>query len=94
MVVFEVQKPKKSPLGTDCKNLSSRFELARNILQSQKNKKVMFFSIFLHDIGKGLKGDHCQRGVEIAGEISKQFKFNKTDSGEIAWLIKNHLIFL
>ena len=75
------------------KNLSSRFELVRNILQSQNNKKVIFFSIFLHDIGKGLKGDHCQRGVEIAGEISKQFNFNKTDSGEIAWLIKNHLIF-
>ncbi len=28
MVVFEVQKPKKSPLGTDCKNLSSRFQEA------------------------------------------------------------------
>ena len=28
MVVFEVQKPKKSPLGADFKNLSSRFQEA------------------------------------------------------------------
>tara|TARA_B100000989_G_scaffold278796_1_gene240891 strand:+ start:325 stop:2982 length:2658 start_codon:yes stop_codon:yes gene_type:complete len=73
--------------------VSSRFELARSILRSQNNKKVIFFSILLHDIGKGLKGDHCQRGVEIANEISKQFNFNKNDSLEIAWLIENHLMF-
>ena len=74
-------------------NLSSRFELARKILRAQNNKKVIFFSVFLHDMGKGLKGDHCQRGVEISDKVSKQFNFNKAESREIAWLIKNHLVF-
>tara|TARA_B100000989_G_scaffold56652_2_gene38314 strand:+ start:4604 stop:7195 length:2592 start_codon:yes stop_codon:yes gene_type:complete len=63
------------------------------ICHSIKNKKILYFSVLLHDIGKGSDHDHTTQGSKYSKSISTFFDLNNKDLNDIAWLVKNHLEF-
>ena len=48
--------------------------------------------MLLHDIGKGLGGEHHLKGAKAAQKIVLQLYENKKIAEETSWLIENHLL--
>ena len=69
------------------------FAHSKLIVQKIKNHKPLYFSVLLHDIGKGLGGNHQKKGKNIAGKISKYFNLKNSEIKNITWLVENHLLF-
>lgn len=69
------------------------FKHPKLVLKSIENKLPLYFSILLHDIGKGSNGDHQKKGADLSKKILNRFEIKPRDKDEIIWLIENHLIF-
>jgi len=64
-----------------------------DICSSIQNKLPLYFSVLLHDIGKGSSANHTIEGFKISKQISKFFDFSDKECEDISWLVKNHLEF-
>ncbi|HVG37858.1 MAG TPA: [protein-PII] uridylyltransferase, partial [Pyrinomonadaceae bacterium] len=51
---------------------------------------VLYFSVLLHDIGKGQGRGHIPRGVEIARRVCERMKVGAAESAKINLLVKYH----
>src|SRR5450631_2045271 len=56
------------------------------------NRKVLYVTMFLHDIAKGRIEDHSIAGARVARRLCPRLGFSATDTETIAWLIENHLV--
>lgn len=56
-----------------------------------ESKALLRFALLLHDIGKGLGGDHDQRAVAIAASVGQRIGIPDEDLGVIQRLIAEHL---
>ena len=52
----------------------------------------LYCAILLHDMAKGLPGDHSDVGAEIARSLCPRLGLSATDTAAVAWLVKNHLV--
>jgi [protein-PII] uridylyltransferase len=53
---------------------------------------VLYFALFLHDIGKGRHRSHVQEGTKIARKICERLELESHRSAQIQFLIANHLL--
>ncbi len=63
------------------------YELYKEI----ERKDLLIWAVFLHDIGKGHKKDHCIVGEKMAKEILLKFGYSKRDANIVAFLVRHHL---
>ncbi len=54
-------------------------------------KDLLIWAVFLHDIGKGHKQDHCVIGEKMAKEIMLRFGYSRRDANIVAFLVRHHL---
>ena len=66
--------------------------IASRLIRKIQSRKVLFISIFLHDIGKGRNEDHSKVGVEIAKNICLSLGLKDEEIENVLWLVKNHLL--
>ena len=66
--------------------------LASEIVKRIKSREVLYCAILLHDIAKGLPGDHSDVGAAIAGSLCPRLGLSANDTQAVAWLVKNHLV--
>ena len=52
---------------------------------------LLIWGVFLHDIGKGHKTDHCILGSKMAKEIMLRFGYSKRDAEVVSFLVLHHL---
>ncbi|MBK3332990.1 [protein-PII] uridylyltransferase [Persephonella atlantica] len=52
---------------------------------------LLTWAVFLHDIGKGHKTDHCILGAKMAKEIMLRFGYSKRDAQIVSFLVLHHL---
>jgi [protein-PII] uridylyltransferase len=52
----------------------------------------LYCAILLHDVAKGLPGDHSDVGAEIARSLCPRLGLSPADTNAVAWLVKNHLV--
>jgi len=64
------------------------FEAFRNI----RRPEVLYLATLLHDIGKGLGGDHEKEGGSLVPEICARLYLNEKDSKTVRFLVENHLL--
>ena len=62
------------------------------IFMKNFSKKPLFYATLLHDVGKGLGGNHNLKGAEIAKKIVLELDESDYVAYETSWLIENHLI--
>ena len=62
------------------------------IIKRIQSREVLYCAILLHDIAKGLPGDHSEVGVGIAERLCPRWGLSKDDTSAVAWLVKNHLV--
>src|SRR5262249_29192323 len=65
--------------------------LSSEIFPTIKNRKLLYITAFLHDIGKGRAEDHSILGARIAREVCQQMGLTAAETETVAWLIEHHL---
>ncbi|MFF4788840.1 [protein-PII] uridylyltransferase [Streptomyces sp. NPDC001276] len=53
---------------------------------------LLLVAALLHDIGKGLPGDHCAAGETIAADVAGRLGFDPADTRVLATLVRHHLL--
>ncbi len=56
-----------------------------------KRPDLLLIAALLHDIGKGLPGDHTEAGVKTIPQICARFGMNEKDKDIVLCLVQNHL---
>jgi [protein-PII] uridylyltransferase len=72
--------------------LAEEHPLANEIVHKVLSRKVLYISVFLHDIAKGRKGDHSILGEEVAYKLCPRFGFTAAETETTAWLVRWHLL--
>ncbi|MGH6726895.1 MAG: [protein-PII] uridylyltransferase [Pseudolabrys sp.] len=68
--------------------------LARELMQKllPGNRKVIYVTMFLHDIAKGRIEDHSIAGARVARRLCPRLGFSPADTETVAWLVEKHLL--
>jgi [protein-PII] uridylyltransferase len=66
--------------------------LSTDVIKRIRSRAVLYCAILLHDIAKGLPGDHSDVGAEIAHKLCPRLGLPPADTEAVAWLVKNHLV--
>jgi [protein-PII] uridylyltransferase len=73
-------------------DLKEEHPLATDIMKRIKTREVLYCAILLHDIAKGLPGDHSDVGAAIAQSLCPRWGLSREDTAAVAWLVEYHLI--
>ncbi len=73
-------------------DLKDEHPLSSDIIKRIKSREVLYCAILLHDIAKGLPGDHSEVGGAIAESLCKRWGLPQADIDAVVWLVKNHLV--
>ncbi len=57
-----------------------------------EHRKVLYVTIFLHDIAKGRPEDHSVAGARLAKRFCPRLGFTAAETELVSWLIANHLV--
>jgi len=66
--------------------------LTSDIIKRIQSRNVLYCAILLHDMAKGLPGDHSDVGAEIARSLCPRLGLSANETTAVAWLVKNHLV--
>ncbi len=66
--------------------------LSSDIVKRIQSREVLYCAILLHDMAKGLPGDHSDVGAAIATTLCPRLGLSANDTAAVAWLVKNHLV--
>jgi [protein-PII] uridylyltransferase len=66
--------------------------LSSDVIKRIKSREVLYVAILLHDIAKGLPGDHSVVGATIAQSLAPRFGLSPADTASVAWLVRDHLV--
>ncbi len=72
--------------------LKTDHPLASDIVKRIKSRETLYCAILLHDVAKGLAGDHSEVGAAIAENLCPRLGLSPEDAASVAWLVKNHLV--
>jgi [protein-PII] uridylyltransferase len=53
---------------------------------------VLLLGALLHDIGKGLPGDHSEVGAETARKVAERVLLDASGTEALIWLVRHHLL--
>ncbi|MCB1490805.1 MAG: HD domain-containing protein, partial [Rhodobiaceae bacterium] len=56
------------------------------------DRRILYVTMFLHDIAKGRPEDHSIAGAKIARRLCPRFGFSPAETETVAWLIQYHLL--
>ena len=70
----------------------SEHPLATDVIKRIKSRAPLYVAMLLHDIAKGLPGDHSDVGEAIAQSLCPRLGLSAEDTRSVMWLVKNHLV--
>ncbi len=59
---------------------------------SRQNRRALFTAVFLHDIAKGRRDDHCIAGARVARQLCPRLGLTDAETETVAWLVEHHLL--
>ena len=62
------------------------------VARACRRPELLLLGALLHDIGKGLPGDHSKVGAEIAKTIAKRMHLDSEGVEILVWLARDHLL--
>ena len=72
--------------------LKTEHPLSSEIIKRIKSREALYCAMLLHDIAKGMSGDHSEEGAGIAETLCPRWGLSPEDTAAVAWLVKNHLV--
>ena len=73
-------------------DLKEDHPLAHDVAKRIQTREVLYAATLLHDIAKGLPGDHSELGAEIARNVCPRWGLSEEDTATVAWLVQYHLV--
>src|SRR3984957_16937433 len=73
-------------------DLKQESPVSSEIIKRIQSRNALYCSILLHDVAKGLPGDHSDVGAAIAQSLCPRLGLSANDTAAVAWLVKNHLV--
>jgi len=73
-------------------DLKQESPVSSEIIKRIQSRNALYCSILLHDVAKGLPGDHSDVGAAIAQSLCPRLGLSPGDTAAVAWLVKNHLV--
>ena len=68
------------------------YPLLTSLMREVEKPEILFLTTLLHDIGKGVKGDHSLIGAEIGKHIGSRMGISVEENELIGFLISHHLL--
>ena len=65
--------------------------LATSLIGMIEQRRALYLALLLHDVGKGLGGDHSVKGAEIAARVCPRLGLDEAETETVVWLVRNHL---
>ncbi len=72
-------------------DLRAELPLVSELIKRVKSREVLFVSILLHDMAKGLPGDHSDIGAALAESVCPRLGLSPSDTATVSWLVRHHL---
>ncbi len=72
--------------------LKSAHPLASDLIKRVKSREALYLAMLLHDIAKGLPGDHSEVGVGMAQTVCGRLGLSATDAADVVFLVRHHLL--
>jgi [protein-PII] uridylyltransferase len=71
--------------------LKAELPLVSDLIKRVKSREVLFVTMLLHDMAKGLPGDHSELGAALADSICPRLGLSAADTATVSWLVRQHL---
>jgi [protein-PII] uridylyltransferase len=72
--------------------LRQEHPLASDLIKRVKSREVLYVTMLLHDMAKGLPGDHSEVGAAMAESICPRLGLSPADTATVSWLVRYHLL--
>ena len=72
--------------------LMEELPIASSILKKGANRRILYISLLLHDVGKGRDEDHSVLGARISRKVAPRLGLSKKEVETVEWLIRYHLL--
>ena len=66
--------------------------LASDLIKRVQSREALYLAMLLHDIAKGMPGDHSEQGAVIAETICKRVGLSAADTANVVFLVRHHLV--
>jgi [protein-PII] uridylyltransferase len=66
--------------------------LSSDIIKRVQSRVALYVAMLLHDIAKGLPGNHSDVGAAIANSLCPRLGLKPEETAAVMWLVKNHLV--
>ena len=86
--IFLVEELRRLMSGRYAKALPDLTEL----MQAVRDRPVLYLGCMLHDIGKGLGGDHSIKGVSLARSCVERLGLEEERRERVVFLVRHHLL--
>ena len=73
--------------------LKTELPVVTGIMARVFMRRVLYLSLFCHDIAKGRRGDHSELGEKVVEKLAARFGFSQDEIDTCAWLVRYHLLF-
>jgi len=72
--------------------LRQELPLVSDLIKRVKSREALYVSILLHDMAKGLPGDHSEVGAALAESVCPRLGLSPADTATVSWLVRHHLV--
>jgi [protein-PII] uridylyltransferase len=79
-------------LGDEPRTAENEHDVDYIVARACRRPELLLFGALLHDIAKGMRGDHSVVGADVATQITRRMRFDSEGREIVAWLVRNHLL--
>jgi [protein-PII] uridylyltransferase len=72
--------------------LRAELPLVSDLIKRVKSREALYAAILLHDMAKGLPGDHSEMGGALAESVCPRLGLSAADTATVSWLVRHHLV--
>jgi [protein-PII] uridylyltransferase len=66
--------------------------LLTQVMREVDNIEILYLAMMFHDAGKGMGGDHSNKGAELARRVAERLHINADDAAQLELLVRHHLL--
>jgi [protein-PII] uridylyltransferase len=66
--------------------------LLTQVMREVDNIEVLYLAMLFHDAGKGMGGDHSNKGAALARSVAERLGLNADDTAQLELLVCQHLL--
>ncbi|HEY1613911.1 MAG TPA: [protein-PII] uridylyltransferase [Rhizomicrobium sp.] len=72
--------------------LKDEHPLSSEIIKRIASRAALYCAILLHDVAKGMPGNHSEVGASIASALCPRLGLSEAETSSVVWLVRYHLV--